>query len=74
MKPYVIMESSGNVTVPYAVENDKKRKLVLLGVRLTISSPGLHWSTRSANRMASLERGRRPAAIFPGLSWMVIRW
>ena len=35
---------------------------------LTISSPGLQLSTRSARRMASLERGSRPAATLPGLS------
>lgn len=41
---------------------------------LTISSPGLQLSTRSARRMASLERGSRPAATLPGLSWIRMRW
>ena len=48
-------------------------KLTCVGNELTISSPGLQLSTRSARRIASFDRGRRPAATLPGLSWIVIR-
>ena len=35
---------------------------------LTISSPALHESTRSPNKMTSFERGNLPAATLLGLS------
>jgi hypothetical protein len=38
----------------------------------TISSPGLHMSTKSSSNMASLDRGNLPAGTFPGLSCIAI--
>ena len=58
----------------WCTNEQKKEKRKEKEPSLTISSPGFTVSTKSSRRMASFERGRRPAGTFPGDSWMVILW
>lgn len=64
----------GSPSVPVPGPAHLPRRGFVSAAALTISSPGLQLSTRSANRTASLERGSRPAATLPGLSCSVILW
>ena len=58
----------------FKLKASNPRQYVPLKFELTISSPGLQLSTKSDNKMASLDLGRRPADTLPGLSWIVILW